>query len=231
MGLSFQEYKCILDFGRGYMFFVLGLRFLSNYPVKLISTSDVYTIQIYVPMDAMMTYSLTAAGESDEIKGAVFAQRDITDECKTTVNIIIPKRSQKYQLKLFAKRRTDIGSYSNCGEFSIVRNNASPSVEWKYPETYSCAEEYHLHIVTPLKYELKKNSPYEFKFRIKDMQKVALVDEGGEWYYLKCDPNNSSLWSLLSQTIKTSGKLTLYGKPTSSGSSNSYDGICKYKVV
>jgi hypothetical protein len=179
-------------------------------------------MQFSAPKETCLTASLSLI--SQKIENTVFLQRDHSNPTRIIVKIILPKINTHYEFKLFAKQITSEKEMYNCAaKFKLIRNCGTLQTDELFLKVYSTSLVYN--ICAPLDFNLKVNHVYTFKYYIKNVSQVALVDSKSKWYYLEEIDSESSLWSK-DISVDAIGDFRLYAKPVESKNGSKFSGIC-----
>lgn len=161
--------------------------------------------------------------KNEIIANAVLLQK-LKDKNEYEIRVILPLSGYLYDLHLFV--REEKGSYEKTASFKLIREQDNPSLDTKkFLKKYQVNDNLDYYIYNPVYQLLKKNEDYEFKFFIKNVFKVALVDKESNWFYLESDLQ--SVWTA-TQSFQTPGDLTVFYKKTSNDTN--FEALCSYFV-
>ena len=162
-----------------------------------------------------------------KIEDAVLSQIN-PHNSKTIVQVAVPRKVEKFILKMFAKDVPDqekkLGFVS---QIFLIRTESNKNDALKFCKV--CQHGQECFIYSPIEYNLNLNSPnYEFRYYIKNALDVAIVDSSQKWIHLDRLNQEPYVWGLnTALTLTTKGKLTLFAK---FDQNRSFDEICYYEV-
>jgi hypothetical protein len=149
-----------------------------NYNIKIIShnnytieTANSLQVKVLAPQDIMIEANILY-GENKLDQRYVFTQRKNNT---IEINAIFPY-AESYILRLFAKKNLETIPYHWILDYHVITNrdaNASAG----FPEKYGAFDLYNTYVFFPLSKFLSPGKEIEFKLRVNNCEKVALIHE------------------------------------------------------
>jgi transglutaminase/protease-like cytokinesis protein 3 len=197
-------------------FFANGLRLLSHTSgtIKAAGQLDVsFQGQPDTVISAKLIKNNVKLGEN-----LTFTQREGE---KLTVSALLPERGN-YRLRVYAKKASDEDALSWVLDYGVV-STGDMSADAAFPAIYSKFHSTGSHLYSPLRQHLGLGSAHDFRIRVPNAYKVALLN-AEKWLYLDRSGDTFS-GKLIPETIGDAMLCAFF-----SGSSRC-DGLLMYKVV
>lgn len=205
-----------------------NIRLVSHHCSLVEFDTNLLTMKFHCPTSTLILFKVKDTNDS-ELENSVLKHDDFTDDDgDTLVEVALPVQNKPFQLQMFAKNApNDDDSYKLVYAFRVIRKGTDLNDNMKLVNVLPCKIKFH--IFYPINYAIKANEVYEFKYLVKNAQKVALLDGKKNWLYLNKskDPNDHDVW-VIEKAIINLGELSLYAQ---FDDDKSFKGICKYTVI
>ena len=207
--------------------FAHDIKLKSHYCQFIKFKTNPLVMEFEVPKHIKTLFSVKTLDDI-KIEDTVISQIN-PENFKTIVQVAVPRKGEKFLLKIFAKHVRDQGNMFGSEDFVsqilLIRTQSNQNDSLTFSRLYNRGE--NCYIYSPIEYYLSSyNFIYEFKYYIKDALDVALVDSSQKWIDLDRLNQDPNVW-VLNTALTTRGKLTLFAK---FDQNRSFDGICYYEV-
>jgi ribosomal protein S26 len=177
-----------------------------------------------VPKHIKTLFKVKTMNDSD-IEDAVFSQIN-PENSKTILQVAIPRKGEKFLLKIFAKHVRDQGNmFGFVSQIFLIRTQSNQNDALKFCKVFTGGQ--NCFIYSPIEYYLTSNSLYEFRYFIKDALDVAIIDSSNQWSYLNRYSQDPNTW-VLNTALTAKGKANVFAK---FDQNSSFSGICYYEVI
>ena len=197
--------------------FDYGIKLTSHFSRLIKFETNPLTIEFEIPED-VKTGLYVVKEDGKGVENAILLQK-APQESKTTAQIALPKRDEKFYLNIFAKYSSD-ESLVFVGRLDLIREKSDKNDGLKLCLLHSDSTFIH----SPIEYYLTWNKQYEFNYFIKDALDVALTNSSNKWFHFKKELDN--IWRLKT-TLSTKGNLSIWAKFKEGAS---FDAISSYIV-
>ncbi len=160
-------------------YFKYGLE-MGNHQESIIQTDSTLYLTLFAP-DSILLMADLRKGQQELDQSYVFIQRDTT---RFDIHMVCPLTGE-YILRLYAKSRGQEGSYKEIMNY-LITSSARASQNSGFPIAYEMFGLQQGFVYTPLQGFLSPERPQQFKLRVPQAKRVAVVI-GEQWHYL--EPN------------------------------------------
>lgn len=175
---SNRSYPVVFD-----EFFALGLR-LEDPTNGTIEAKGLTNITLYAPEDVLMAAGLEKLDKSTSSGASSSKERSLSTFIQRAgdryIISLMPPDAGEYVLTVFAKRKSDEGSYRGVMQYNV---SASSGSKMSFPETFGDFHENDVYLYIPLMGELPAGSNQTFMLKIPAAEDVAVIS-GENWYHL-----------------------------------------------